>query len=72
MSEPKQIMGYRVTIEIECETKDEIISHLIDIRHTILKKIQLAKRRKEAEIPAIEFDDNNCYGSHTVKIEHAI
>lgn len=66
------MLGYRVSIEIECEDKDEIIAHISEIRKELIHRINHAKRNSIPEIKEEIFNDNNCYGTHIVKIEHAL
>lgn len=57
-------IGFKVSITIECETENEIIAHLTAIRKEV-------KSRTRKGIPGgidLQWDDNNCYGTHEVKI----
>lgn len=63
------LLGIKTTIVIQCETTDELLAHLSVIRRRIKKK---RKKFPDNEFPDdvdIEFEDNNCYGVHSVKIE---
>ena len=58
-------IGFKVSIEINCETEEEILSHLSVIRREVKK---IAKKGIPDGLD-VQFDDNNCYGTHEVKIE---
>ena len=51
-----------ITIEIDCTDKTELLLHL----RTILEEIE--KREFDEPDEVIEFEDNNCYGTHSVFI----
>ncbi len=59
-----------ITIEIDCETIQELGQHLSALRDQITSKA----RRNKLDIYKDEFtngkglSDNNCYGTHKVKI----
>jgi len=60
-----------VTIKIDCENIHEFYAHLTELRRQIKKKT-----KKEFRAPLLdEFEnakglsDNNCYGTHEVKIK---
>ena len=55
----------KVTVVIECDEYNEICQHLDKIRKDIKKSI--VKGTIET-VPLDFFDDNNCYGTHTVTI----
>jgi hypothetical protein len=60
-------VGFQVSITIECETEQEIMAHLWVIAAQLRKYL-----KKHGEIPdggMVELTDDNCYGSHDVKIE---
>lgn len=50
------------TIEIDCDGKDELLAHL----YHVIEKVK--DSNKDFDFDDIEFEDNNCYGTHTVKI----
>lgn len=56
----------KVTIEIECETTQEVFQHLTQIRYNLKKKLVTAKRELTEDII---ITDNNCYGTHICKLE---
>lgn len=61
-------IGFEVNIIINCETEEEILSHLSAIRSRFKKEL----RKLPNGIPDgvdMEWDDDNCYGSHVVRIE---
>lgn len=62
-------IGFKVSISIECETTEEILAHL----HNIMSRIKKERKRfPDREFPDgidLQFDDNNCYGTHDVTIE---
>lgn len=61
-------VGFKVSIEIHCETEDEIMSHLHVIRDEYRR--HLRKRKGVIEDGAgLQWEDDNCYGGHTVTIE---
>jgi hypothetical protein len=62
---PSTATGLRVDIVIECETEDEIFSHLAKIREQI--KVKLKTINNEVT-ETIQLEDSNCYGDHTVII----
>lgn len=58
-------VGFKVSITIECETEEEIIAHLTAIRKE-------AKKHLKNGVPDgidLQWEDNNCYGTHQVKID---
>lgn len=55
-----------VKIEIECETTQELLSHLGVISETIKIKSRF-DMKNEFEV-GVHFEDNNCYGTHDVII----
>mgnify|MGYP001565856112 CR=1 FL=1 len=63
----------KIRIDIECESISEFWVHLAVLKKQIKKE---AKRLKlnalEDRFPkkGVDLDDNNCYGTHTVKIKH--
>ena len=62
---PETATGLRVDIIIECETEDEIFSHLSVIRSQIKKKL---KSINNEVTETVQLEDSNCYGNHTVII----
>lgn len=60
----KTTVGIRVDIVIECETEEEILTHLSVIRGQIRKKL---KTVGEVNKPIL-LEDSNCYGSHNIII----
>jgi hypothetical protein len=62
---PETATGLRADIVIECETEQELLSHLTVIRQQVKKKL----REINNEITdTIILEDSNCYGDHTVVI----
>lgn len=61
-------IGFKVSITIECETEKEIIAHLTAIRKEAKKHLKVNKGGIPDGLDLI-WDDNNCYGTHEVKIE---
>jgi len=62
---PETATGLRVDIVIECETEDEVLSHL----RVIQKQIKAKYRETNNEVKGtIQLEDSNCYGDHTVII----
>jgi hypothetical protein len=60
-------IGFKVSITINCETDQEIMAHLWVIAAQFRKHL-----KKHGEIPdgeTVEFNDDNCYGTHEVLIE---
>lgn len=53
----------KVEITIECFDKEEFFEHLTAIRNKV--RNVLPRHDKDT----LEFEDNNCYGTHDVKIE---
>ena len=53
-----------IEIQIDCETKSELLNHLYVIRQQIKKELEEDDERKE-----VLLSDSNCYGSHCVKIK---
>lgn len=64
MKELTQI-GFKVLITINCETEEEILTHLSVIRKEVKK---IAKKGIPNGLD-VEFNDDNCYGTHEVRIE---
>jgi hypothetical protein len=62
---PQTATGLRVDIVIECETEDQILSHLSMIRKQIKDKL---KAINNEVMDTIHIEDSNCYGDHTVII----
>lgn len=62
---PETATGLRVDIVIECETEDEILSHISVIRQQIKNKL---KQINNEVTQTIQLEDSNCYGNHTVII----
>jgi len=56
----------RTTIQIDCDSGKELLSHLTVIRIQVKAMIEKAKK-KDIKKP-IKLDDNNCYGTHKVVI----
>lgn len=54
----------KVTIEIYCDDKGELLQHIKSIRSEIKK---LSESDFDSDL--IEINDCNCYGSHVVIIE---
>lgn len=63
-------MGYKVNIEIECDEPNEICQHLSKIKSDLIKVIKQKNSGLDLDdrLIKVNFDDNNCYGDHTVKI----
>lgn len=62
-------MGFKVFIEIECEESNEIIQHLNKIKSDLTKEIKKKTSiSDEDRLPLVDLYDNNCYGTHEVKI----
>lgn len=60
----------KVTIEINCETISELFGHLHVIRKDLKSVVKKMDLKPLDEFPeAIENEDDNCYGDHTVKIQ---
>lgn len=60
-------IGFKVSITIYCETEHEIFAHLSVIREEMKKHINLKKGIPDGF--DLQWDDENCYGTHEVKIE---
>lgn len=62
----------KVTIKIECDTIAEFYSHLTKLRIDIKKQARKMKLNPAEDVfpRAVELDDDNCYGEHTVKISN--
>ena len=61
-------VGLKVTIEIHCETEREIIAHL----QVIITEYKGHLKKMKGNIPDgidLNWEDDNCYGSHSVTIE---
>lgn len=61
-------IGLKTTIEIHCETGQEILAHLSVIRKTLKKQL----KKSGGDIPDgldVRFEDDNCYGNHVVEID---
>lgn len=64
-------IGFKVSITIECETEQEILSHLSEIRKRLKRELR-PNNGFNGHIPDgvdLQWEDNNCYGTHEVKIE---
>ncbi len=62
----KTATGLRVDIVIECETEEEILSHLAKITKQVKDKL---KAINNEVTKTIQLEDSNCYGDHTVIIK---
>ncbi len=56
----------KVKIIIDCDSGNELLSHLKVITNQVKAKIKEAKS-KDIKKP-IKLDDNNCYGTHEIVI----
>lgn len=60
-------------IEIDCETFDELMTHLTVIRQSIRREF---KRQGDnilsdgSAVADFELSDDNCYGEHTIILEN--
>ncbi len=61
----KTQIGFRVSIEIVCETEQEILTHLSVIRAAVKKQL---KKDGDEFLKDKIFEDSNCYGEHTAII----
>lgn len=61
-------IGFKVSITINCETEEEIIAHLTTIRKEAKKHLKVGKGGVPDGLD-LQWDDNNCYGTHDVVIE---
>jgi hypothetical protein len=57
--------GLHAKIEILCETEQELLTHLSVIRANIKKQMRRTPEFDRAKI----WEDQNCYGSHLVKVK---
>lgn len=60
--------GLYMNIEVYCETGQELIAHLSNIRSKLKKEL----KKMGGDIPDgvdVYFEDSNCYGNHVVKID---
>lgn len=55
-----------VRIDIDCETWPEVFGHLSVIRRQILK----SKRKNPSPKRLVVLKDDNCYGTHMVRIKN--
>jgi hypothetical protein len=55
-----------VKIDIDCDTWDEVFTHLSVIRHQIRK----SKKKNPSPQRLVVLEDDNCYGSHMVRIKN--
>lgn len=55
-----------VKIDIDCETWDEVFTHLSVIRGQIRK----TKNKNPSPKRLVVLEDDNCYGSHMVRIKN--
>lgn len=63
------ITGFKVSIEIHCETENEIVAHLHAIKSNLLKHLRRKDVAGEITVVPLKFEDNNCYGHHDVVID---
>lgn len=60
----------KVNIEINCETINELLSHITAIKEEVKKN---AKARQlympDDDFPNMKWQDNNCCGDHKVSIK---
>lgn len=63
----------KVNVKIECETISELHTHLIELAKQVKKSARKQKlnplRDEFAPEDADSLCDDNCYGSHAVKIK---
>jgi len=61
-------VGFQINIQINCETEQEILTHLSVIRSNLKKYINRGDVAGEISVVPVHFEDENCYGSHEVNI----
>jgi len=60
--------GFQINVQINCETEQEILTHLSVIRSNIKKYLNRPDNAGEISVLPVNFEDNNCYGTHEVNI----
>ena len=59
----------QITIKIECQTVDELFSHLSSIKDQVRKECKKRNLIGEDELPdGFQVTDNNCYGTHIMAV----